>query len=99
MSETKIQTNLEATVDHLKEAGTTLALGLMAVATIIGMTEISDHREIRALTTMQPAYAFAGGGSLQPTQDNTIRKEKEEVAHRPISYGITMRSEAVSGKR
>ncbi len=91
--------NIQKTVtEQVKELASNAAVIAMAVAAIIGMTELTDRQDLKVAMT-QPAYAFAGDttGTQPVLQDNSVRKE--EVAHRPVSYGITMRSEAISGKR
>jgi hypothetical protein len=94
MSNTKIETEIDSLFDRAKDVASNVAIVAMAAATVIGMTELTNRQDLK----VQPVYAFSGSNIFQPVQgDNTIRKE--EVAHRPISYGITMRSEAISGKR
>jgi hypothetical protein len=95
MSQTKIKNDIETLYDQAKDMASNAAIIAMAAATIIGMTELTGRQDLK----MQPVYAFSGSNSYQPAQDNNIRKENEEVAHHPMSYGVTMRSEAISGKR
>jgi len=92
------KTNIEDTIiEQVKDLASNAAVIAMAAAAVIGMTELTDRQDIKIVA--QPAYAFAGDTSgINPAvQDNSVRKE--EVAHRPTSYGTTMRSEAISGKR
>jgi len=98
MLNTKIETEIESLFDRAKDTASNVAMVAMAAATIIGMTELTERQDVKV--AVQPAFAYAGSSNIyQPVGDNAIRKEKEEVAHRPISYGISMRSEAISGKR
>lgn len=76
-----------------------IGIYLMAAATIIGMTELTDRQDIRILNVAQPAFAFDSG--VQPTMDhqNLIRREREEAGRHAVSYGVTMRTPPISGKR
>ncbi len=76
-----------------------LGVIVMAAATVLGMTELTERHDIKVLTTMQPAYAFVNGVSHSPTNgDNNIRREKDEVGRHAVSYGVTMRTPSRTGK-
>jgi hypothetical protein len=106
MSQTKTKTNLTKSLKSLlvdAERGIANAgVATMIVAAIVGMTELADRQDVKVMA-FQPAFAFAhdGGGQLSGlgNADMTIRKEREEIGHRPISYGVSMRTHATSGKR
>ena len=93
----------EEITEQLHQALGHTGLALMAIAAVIGITELTDRKEIKALPTVQPSYAFAGDNNYLndklENSDSAIRREKEEIGHRMESYGVTMRTHAVSGKR
>jgi hypothetical protein len=106
MSQTKTKTNIKTNLKNLlvdAERGITNAgIATMIVAAIVGMTELADRQDQKVLA-LQPVYAFAhdsGGqqGSFNGS-DMSIRKERDEVSHQSASYGITMRTHGITGKR
>ncbi len=98
MSKINIKHTLNELSADARSMASDLAMISMAVATIIGMTEITDRQDIKVVAA-QPAYAFAGSHANDPIRDNVVRSEREDIAHSAVSYGLTMRSEAISGKR
>ena len=69
---------------------------LMAAATSLGLVEVPQHPDKRAVLATQPNFAFAteqGGG-----QDNQIRRERDEVGPHYVSYNITQRTPGRTGR-
>jgi hypothetical protein len=102
MSKTKI--NIAKTITGLARDAERLAanVGVMALAatTVVGMTELANHQDIKVVANQRPAFAAENSTvSRGPDDDISMRKERDEVAHQSVSYGTTMRSHAVAGKR
>jgi hypothetical protein len=101
LKQTNIVKTINGVIHDTEIAAVNFGLVALAALTVVGMTELSDHQEVRRQIVLQPQFALApaSGESLEPPTNSDVRKERDEVAHRPISYGVTMRSHATSGKR
>ena len=70
------------------------SIALMAAATLMGVVEIPEHAN-RVNMQAQPAFAFA---AEHAENGSTLRREREETGPHYISYDLTQRTPARSGK-
>lgn len=89
----KIKT-VETFKDRSLETVQQLGFVLMAAATLVGVVEMPEHGN-RMNMLVQPTFTFASGHS---GSGSTLRREREETAPHYISYEITQRTPARSGK-
>ena len=68
---------------------------LMALATIVGMLELSGHSLNKIALNMQPVYASSHN---QNELNNPMRREKEEAGPQYISYSESQRTPSRAGK-
>jgi hypothetical protein len=98
MSKNKNDKNIIS--DFEKLAGH-IGLTAMSVAALAGLVEMHESRLPKLVNPMQPAYAVATdhAGQGEPIMHETsMRREKDEIKHMTVSYGVTMRSHPVTGK-
>ena len=67
----------------------------MTAAATVGMLELPEHPNSKIVTPSQPSFAMAIENS---EQTNPIRREREETAPHFISYNVTQRTPARSGR-
>ena len=80
--------------DRSLETVQQLGIVLMAAATLMGVVEIPEHAN-RVKMQAQPAFAFA---AEHAENGSTLRREREETGPHYISYDLTQRTPARSGK-
>jgi hypothetical protein len=80
--------------DRSLETVQQLGIALMAAATLMGVVEIPEHAN-RVNMQAQPAFAFA---AEHAENGSTLRREREETGPHYISYDLTQRTPARSGK-
>lgn len=91
MSNTK---TIETLKDHSLETVQHLGIALMAVATLMGVVEVPEHGN-RTPMMMQPSFVFAA----EPAENgSTLRREREETGPHYVSFGVSQRTPARSGK-
>ena len=72
-----------------------IGTSLMALATVVGMLEISTHSINKAIVPLQPVYAVnRSGGDF----NNPMRREKEEAGTVYVSYSESQRTPGRAGK-
>ncbi len=92
----KIKNKIKKT-DKAMMVSSQLGLLLMSAAATLGMLELPDHgRGPLVINTSRPTFAFGIQNSDQ--NENTLRRERDESAPHYISYSITQRTPARSGK-
>jgi len=71
---------------------------LMSAATTVGMLEMPDHGRSRlpVIMSSRPVFAFA---NQNVNENNPLRRERDETAPHYISYSVSQRTPARSGKR
>ena len=75
-------------------------LGVIALATVINMAELSGKEGSRLFGIMQPAYAIVGQSEEIQNQSNELRRSgKEEIRHTSATYGAFVRSQPTAGSR
>lgn len=75
-----------------------VGLAACSLAALAGLIEINqEQRQPKLVNQMQPAYSNANQYE-QPGYRMDIRKEKEEIRHATVSYGVLMRTHPVTGK-
>lgn len=94
----KTKTKLNAK-DTLNQAAKHAGFLLMIAAATLGMLELPDHPDKRAIVPNQPALAFAGNNLDKVGQNNPIRREREETAPHYTSYSVIQRTVARAGKQ
>ena len=87
---TKTKTN------NLTAISAQVGLLLMSTAATLGMVELPDHLRGQVAVTSQPAFVFANNTS---DKNNPVRRERDETAPHYISYNVSQRTPARSGKR
>jgi hypothetical protein len=91
MSKTKNQaTTSDKVLDLAQQAG----IVLMSAAVTLGMLELPEHPNSKIILPNQPALAVAG----QNSDNNPIRREREETAPHFISYSEVQRTPTRAGK-
>ena len=88
MIKTKIDTEISR---YAKELG----LGLMTLATVVGMLELPSHTIGRAVLS-SPTTSLNSNNSNQ--LNNPLRREKEENTIEYVSYSESQRTPSRSGK-
>lgn len=69
---------------------------LMSAATTFGLVELPNHNRIQVIVPNRPLMAFA---NEKTSNNNPLRREREETETHYISYSISQRTPARSGKR
>jgi hypothetical protein len=91
--------NSQTTTDKLTGAAKQGGIILMAAAATLGMLELPDHTNARAIVVPnQPAFAMATRSINDQNQTNQILRERYEAAPHYISYSETQRTPSRSGK-
>lgn len=88
--------NTKTALEQINTVAQQAGLILMTAAATVGMLELPDHSAGRIIVPNQPALALAGENA--EVNNNTLRREKEEVEQHYISYSVTQRTPARSGK-
>ncbi|HEY4964002.1 MAG TPA: hypothetical protein VIH90_04870 [Candidatus Saccharimonadales bacterium] len=83
--------NLKITDKVALDVGTTL----MAMATVVGMLELSTHSINKAILPLQPVYVANHSSS---DFNNPMRREKEESGTIYVSYSESQRTPSRAGK-
>jgi hypothetical protein len=73
------------------DVGTTL----MAMATVVGMLELSTHSINKVIAPLQPVYVANHSSS---DFSNSMRREKEEAGTVYVSYSESQRTPGRAGK-
>ena len=91
--------NNQTAADKLTEAAKQGGIMLMAAAATLGMIELPDHTNGRAVVVPnQPAFAMATHNIQDQGQTNQILRERYEAAPHYISYNVSQRTPSRSGK-
>jgi hypothetical protein len=78
----------------LTEMSQHIGMALMAAAATIGMLELPEHPNARVVVPSQPALV-----AVEATENNPLRREREEMAPHHISYSETQRTPGRTGKQ
>ena len=92
---TKTKTTKTAT-GQLGELAQQVGILLMTAAATAGMLELPTHPSAKIALPSQPSFAFA---NEDEEINNPIRREQEETMPHYISYSVSQRTPARSGKR
>lgn len=85
--------------DKLTEAAKQGGIVLMAAAATLGMLELPDRSNARAIIVPnQPAFAMATRNVQDEGQANQILRERYEAAPHYVSYSVSQRTPSRSGK-
>lgn len=91
--------NAPTTADKIAEAARQSGFLLMAAAATLGMLELPDHPNGRAIVVPnQPAFAMATHSPADPGQANQLRRERDETVPHYMSYSVAQRTPSRSGK-
>ena len=75
-------------------------LGVIDLATVINMAELSGKEGSRMLGIIEPAYVAVGRLGVVQNQTNELRRSgKEEIRHTSATYGVFVRSQPTAGSR
>jgi hypothetical protein len=94
VNKNKKQSPTEAVKNFSAKAGVIL----MAAATTVGIMDTQNHQRIKVVVPNQPTFAFETENIQNPGSNNTIQREREEVAPHYISYNISQRTPSRHGK-
>jgi hypothetical protein len=94
MSKTK--TNVNTSADQLGDFAQKAGFVLMTVAATIGMFEMPDHPNKRAIVPTQPAFAYAPAAGEE--NNNPLRREREEAGPHYVSYSVNQRTPGRTGR-
>ncbi len=81
--------------EQLSKVASNLGISLMALATTLGIFEVSDHLKTTVTTPNRPVFAYAENNEAI----NSVKRSSEEVAPHYISYSESQRTPSRSGKR
>ena len=93
-TKTKNQTTTEKVAEASKQAG----ILLMTAAATIGFLDLPNQPDKRVVLPIRPTFAFAEN-NIEPEANNPIRREREETAPHYVSYSVSQRTVARSGKK
>jgi len=92
--------NIRNNTEKLADVTQQLGLLLMTAAFTLGMIEMPEHGNQKAIVPSQPTFAFAQnqneGGA--PNGDNAMRREREEAGPHYVSYSVNQRTPSRTGK-
>lgn len=74
-----------------------VALGAMALATVLSAVNVSDHREAKVHAVLQPAYTLAGDQGGAHDDSFSSHRRMEELRHEHATYGSLMRTHPTTG--
>lgn len=94
--------NKNTTVQTFKSAVTHAGFAVMALATVLSITELADKQGHKAVAVLQPQLSYAvaddNQNRLHAQHSEELRRgAKEEIRHTSASYGVQMRDNYVSG--
>jgi hypothetical protein len=87
---------LQKSVDSLGQVAQQAGLMVMAAAATFGMLEAPADTDKRIVVPNQPVFAFANN---EEELNNPIKREQEENSPQYISYSVSQRTPARSGRR
>ena len=82
--------------DKLVQASQQAGLALMTAAVTLGMLELPDHPNSKVVVPNQPAFAFTY--DKEGTDNNPIRREREDTEPHYISYSVSQRTPSRHGR-
>lgn len=91
----KIKTETTAT-EKAANLAAQIGIVLMSAATTLGMLEIPDQDKKAIIMPSRPAFAVVNESS---DNANPLRRERDETMPHYISYAVSQRTPARSGKR
>lgn len=86
---------IKTPADKLAEVAQKGGIMLMTLAATVGMLELPGHPNSKIVTPNQASFALA---SQSGEENNFLQREREETAPHFISYSVTQRTPARSGK-
>jgi len=81
---------------RIKSAAANMGIILLSAATTLGMIDMPDHLRGQVIIPNQPLVNFS---NLSNYENNQIRRERDETAPHYISYSVSQRTPARSGKK
>ncbi len=93
------KTKTQTTSQKIGHVATQAGLVLMAGAATLGMIDLPDRFNSRIITLPnQPAFAWANNNLDSKLQNNSLRREREEVAPHFDSYSVVHRTAGRTGR-
>ncbi len=89
--------NTKTPVDKLAEVAQQAGIVLMTAAVTLGMLELPEHSK-RVIVPNQPVPEFADSENKTDSNDNILRREREEAGPHYISYSVAQRTPGRTGK-
>lgn len=68
----------------------------MTAAVTLGMLELPEHGSAKIIVPNQPALAFAY--DKEGTENNPIRREREDTEQHYVSYSVSQRTPSRHGR-
>lgn len=92
----KNKKTLQKSADSFSQLAQQAGLMVMAVAATFGMLETPANTDKRVIVPNQPVFVFAND---EEELNNPIKREQQETGPQYISYSVSQRTPARSGKR
>lgn len=89
----------QTTTDKVTETARKSGFLLMAAVATMGMVELPNHPDKRAILPQQPAFAMAVDSGSEPdhTPSQMRREQREETGPHYMSYSVSQRTPSRSG--
>lgn len=87
---------LQKSANNLSQVAQQAGLMIMAAAATFGMLEAPADTDKRIVVPNQPVFAFA---NEDEELNNPIKREQQETGPQYISYSVSQRTPARSGRR
>lgn len=91
-----VKTKTITTTDKALALAQQAGIILMTAAVTLGMTETTNRSNARIIVPNQPSFAMATEQDEQ--NNNVLRRENEESEKTYVSYSVTQRTPARSGR-
>jgi hypothetical protein len=87
----------DSAADAISQIATNTGVLLMTAATTLGLVDVPNLPDKRAIVPIRPLFSFENATAEQE-QGIQLRREREETGPHYISYGISQRTPGRTGK-
>jgi hypothetical protein len=92
------KTKINKTAAAITDVAANTGILLMTAAVTLGMVEVPEHPDKRAIVPVRPAFAFANATAEREAQGNQLRRERDEVHPHYVGYSVNQRTPGRTGK-
>lgn len=85
-------------IDKISDVAMQGGVVLMAAATTLGLVDLPNEPDKRAIVPNQPAFATAPEFGNKPVGSDSFRREREDVHPHYVTYGVQQRTPSRTGK-